>query len=413
MSINTKRSTKTVTYGPIDWWIVATIGILACFGLIMVLSASGITGERIYEDPYLFFKKQTIFTLLGLVAMIICANLPRKFINNIHYPAIFISLFLLLITLSPFGLEVNGSKRWIPFGLLSLQPMEFAKISLVLYLAYFFSEHKELAKDFSKGVIPPFAVTLIFCALLLLQPDFGSSVILLALLFFLCFTGGTRFIYFALSFILMTVGSVFLIGTSSYRVQRVLAFLDPFKDAQDSGYQLVQSFYAFGRGGFFGVGIGNGRQKIEYLPEAHNDFIMSVVGEELGLIGVTLLMILFSLFFARCYRLILGQKNQRDKLTSFGLTLILALSVTLNLAVVMGMVPPKGVAMPFLSYGGSSLLASFICVGLLLNYSRTADPYTKDSMDMKSSKIMGLLRKTKNTRIANKTKNPKNTEVKV
>ncbi len=163
-----------------------------------------------------------------------------------------------------------------------------------------------------------------------------------------------------------------LVMIEPYRMRRLLAFIDPFKDALDTGYQLVQSLYALGSGGLFGMGMGNSMQKMLYLPEAHNDFIMAVVGEELGFIGVTLIMLLFAMFFTRCYRIIMGQSVLRDRLTAFGITLVIALGAVLNLAVVLGMAPPKGVAMPFLSYGGSSLIASMICVGLLLNYSRTS-----------------------------------------
>ena len=228
-----------------------------------------------------------------------------------------------------------------------------------------------MVKTFTKGVVPPFAVTGVLCCLLLLQPDFGGAMVLVILLFFMCLVGGTRFIYLFLTLALGLASAALLIVYSPYRVKRLLAFLDPFKDALDSGYQLVQSLFALGSGGFFGVGMGNSRQKMLYLPEAHNDFIMAVVGEELGFVGITLIMLLFGMLFARCYRIIMGQPNTRDKLTAFGLTLVIAVGAVLNLAVVMGMAPPKGVSMPFISYGGSSLLASMICVGFLLNYSRT------------------------------------------
>ena len=231
---------------------------------------------------------------------------------------------------------------------------------------------QELVKTFSRGVIPPFAVTGLLCLLLLAQPDFGGAVVLAMILFFMCIAGGTRFIYLFVAIAIALAGAVALIVYEPYRARRLVAFLDPFEDAQNAGYQLVQSLYALGAGGFFGVGMGGSAQKMFYLPEAHNDFIMAVVGEELGFFGLSLIMALFVMLFVRCYRIIMGQTDLRDRLSAFGITLVLALGATLNLAVVMGMAPPKGVAMPFLSYGGSSLLASMICVGLLLNFSRTA-----------------------------------------
>ena len=360
-----------VPLGAVDWWMVAIVLTLLCLGLLMVLSASGVVGQRLAGDKYLFFKRQLLFAGAGSVALAVALWLPRRLIDKLAYPALFAAFILLLLCLSPLGIKVNGAQRWIPVAGFSLQPMEFARISLVLYLAYFMSTKQDLVKTFTKGVVPPFAVTGVLCCLLLLQPDFGGAMVLVILLFFMCLVGGTRFIYLFLTLALGLASAALLIVYSPYRVKRLLAFLDPFKDALDSGYQLVQSLFALGSGGFFGVGMGNSRQKMLYLPEAHNDFIMAVVGEELGFVGITLIMLLFGMLFARCYRIIMGQPNTRDKLTDFGLTLVIAVGAVLNLAVVMGMAPPKGVSMPFISYGGSSLLASMICVGFLLNYSRT------------------------------------------
>lgn len=358
--------------GPVDWWMVAIVLTLLCLGLLMVLSASGVVGQRLAGDKYLFFKKQLVFAAVGAVALGVALWMPRRLINRLAYPALFAAFILLVLCLSPLGTRVNGAQRWIPVGGFSLQPMEFARLALVLYLSYFMSTKQELVRTFSKGVIPPFAITGVLCCLLLLQPDFGGAMVLVTLLFFMCLVGGTRFIYLFMSIAMGLGAAALLIVYSPYRMSRLMAFIDPFKDALDSGYQLVQSLFALGSGGFFGVGMGNSRQKMLYLPEAHNDFIMAVVGEELGFVGITLVMLLFGMLFARCYRVIMGQQNLRDQLTAFGLTLVIALGAVLNLAVVLGMAPPKGVSMPFISYGGSSLLASMICVGLLLNYSRTA-----------------------------------------
>lgn len=378
-----KKSAVSAEYRSIDWWLLASVLIMLSLGLLMVLSAGSVVGERDFGDKYYFFKRQFAYVSIGLVIMTVCIYFPRKILNNIHYMAVSAAIFLLLLTLTPLGIDVNGASRWLPFFGFSLQPMEFARIALVLYLSYFLSTHQHLGRTFSKGVIPPFAITGILCMLLLLQPDFGAAVILLAILFFLCLAGGTRFIYLAFSFSMMATLAISLIMNSPYRMRRLLAFMDPFKDAQGTGYQLVQSFYALAEGSFLGVGMGNGRQKLLYLPEAHNDFIVSVIGEELGLLGITIMMGLFMLIFARCYRIVLGQKELRDKLTSFGLSLIVALGATLNLAVIMGMVPPKGVAMPFLSYGGSSMLATMICIGLILNYSRTVSQEEKNLFTQK------------------------------
>ena len=365
--------------GGFDWWLFTLTAIILAIGLIMVLSASGIVAEIDNGDKYYFFKRQVVFAVVGLLALWGAALMPRAWLYKLQYPALFLSLLLLLLTLSPLSPAINGARRWIPLGPISIQPMEFVKISMALYLAYFMSSKQDLIKTFSRGVIPPFAVTGLFCFLLLLQPDFGSSVVLASLLFFMCVAGGTRFIYLFFAMALVVAGAMALAIASPYRLRRLLAFLDPFADPSNTGYHLVQSLLAFGSGGFFGVGVGASKQKMFYLPEAHNDFIMAVMGEELGFVGVSVVMLLFTMLFWRCYRIIMGQKDLRDRFTAFGITVIIAMGCLMNLAVVMGVAPPKGVPMPLVSYGGSNLLATLICVGLMLNFSRTADGWKKSS----------------------------------
>lgn len=361
-----------VSQAAFDWWLFTLALVLLAIGLVMVLSASGIVAEQANGDKYYFFRKQIIFAAVGAGALWLAALMPRNWLYRLHYPALFLALLLLLLTLSPFAPSINGAHRWIRLGPVSIQPMEFVKIALALYLAYFMSEKQNLVKTFSKGVIPPFAVTSLFCFLLLLQPDFGSAVVVAGILFFMCVAGGTRFIYIFFSLSLAAAGAVALALAEPYRMRRLLAFLDPFQDARDTGYQLVQSLLAIGSGSFFGVGIGASKQKMFYLPEAHNDFIMAVLAEEAGFLGVTVVMALFALLFWRCRRIILGQKNLRDRFMAFGVTIILLIGAVMNLAVVMGVAPPKGVPMPLMSYGGSSLVATMLCIGLLMNFSRTS-----------------------------------------
>ncbi|WP_297219004.1 putative lipid II flippase FtsW [uncultured Desulfovibrio sp.] len=369
---------KTLS-GSFDWWLFTLTVVILSIGLIMVLSASGIVAEIENGDKYYFFKRQVAFAGVGLLALWVAALLPRNWLYKLQYPALFLSLLLLLITLSPLTPTINGAKRWIPVGPFAVQPMEFVKVAMALYLAYFMSAKQDLIKTFSRGVIPPFAVTGLFCFLLLLQPDFGSSVVLAMLLFLMCVAGGTRLIYLVFAMGLVGAGAVALAISSPYRMRRLLAFLDPFADPSNTGYHLVQSLLAIGSGSFFGVGVGASKQKMFYLPEAHNDFIMAVLGEELGFVGVSVVMLLFSLLFWRCYRITMGQRELRDRFTAFGLTAIIALGCVMNLAVVMGVAPPKGVPMPLMSYGGSNLLATMTSIGLLLNFSRTAEGWKKSS----------------------------------
>ena len=358
--------------GRIDPWLLMSTLLLAGFGLIMVLSSSGITAERDFADKYFFFKRQLMFAGVGLTAMIACMQMPRKLLYGLTYFWVIGAAVLLALCVTPLGLNINGASRWVRLGPVNIQPLEFAKVALVLYLAYFFARKQELVRTFSVGFLPPFFVTGVLCGLLLLQPDFGGAVVLAGLLFFMCMVGGTRLSYLLLSLVFGAGAGWLLISSSPYRLKRWTAFLDPFASARDEGYQLVQSLYAFGSGRFFGSGLGAGKQKLFFLPEAHNDFIMAVAGEELGFVGMSLFFLAIGFFLWRAFRISLRLEDLQDRFTAFGITCILALGMILNLAVVLGTVPPKGVAMPFISYGGSSLTVSFICAGILLNLSRRA-----------------------------------------
>jgi len=367
---NSKNSSAAL--GKLDPWLLTTTLLLGGFGLIMVLSSSGITAERDFADKYFFFKRQLMYTGVGLACMIACMQMPRKMLYGLTYVWVALAVIMLGLCLTPFGVNVKGASRWISLGPANIQPLEFAKIALVLYLAYFFARKQDLVKTFSVGFLPPFIVTGFLCGLLLLQPDFGGAVVLAGILFFMCMVGGTRFSYLFISLLFGAGAGWLLITSSPYRLKRWTAFLDPFASAQNEGYQLVQSLYAFGSGQIFGTGIGAGKQKLFFLPEAHNDFIMAVVGEELGFFGMSLFFFAIGFFLWRAFRVAITQEDLQDRFTAFGITCILALGMVLNLAVVLGTVPPKGVAMPFISYGGSSLTVSFICAGILLNLSRTA-----------------------------------------
>ncbi len=358
-----------------DYLLLVSTMLLIGLGLVMVLSASGVMAERFYSDAYYFFRRQSIFALLGGCVMAICAIAPRPWLYSCRYVALVAVALLLALTLaSPLGVEINGARRWLRLGPVSLQPMEFAKLALVVYLAWFFGTKKEMVKSFSVGVIPPFAVTGVLGLLIILQPDFGGAAELALLLFLMSLAGGIRFVYLAATLLCGLGAGWLLIVQSSYRSRRLLAFLDPFKDALDSGYQLVQSLYALGAGGLWGAGLGAGKQKLFFLPEAHNDFIVAVIGEELGFLGVSLVFVLLGMLLWRAFTVAMEQRELQDRYLAYGLTLVLALGAVLNMAVVLGAAPPKGVPMPFLSYGGSNLMASCICVGLLLNLSRPPKP---------------------------------------
>ncbi len=361
-----------VKYGSIDYWLLSLFLILLCIGLLAVLSASGPYCQRHFQgNTYHLFYRQLISMAAGGVCVAVLCLVPRKFINNLHYWAIAVTFILLILCLL-IGPRINGARRWLDLHFIMLQPMEFARISLVLYMAYFLGSKQMMLRQFSKGAAPPIIISLLFIGLLMCQPDLGGSILLALILFFMLLVGGIPGRHLGFMLLFFASGAICFIIIEPYRLARVLAVLHPFEDMRGGGWQLVQSLLALGSGGFFGVGLGASIQKTGPLPEAHNDFIMAVIGEEIGFVGIAAIMIIFGLFFMRCYHIVLRQKVLRDKLCAFGLTVAIAQSVLLNMAVVLGMVPPKGIAMPFISYGGSSLLANMICAGLLLNYSRTS-----------------------------------------
>jgi len=370
MALADATSRKNITAPP-DYWLLGATLALAGLGLVMVLSASGIMAEQVMDNKYYFFKKQCLFALAGLAIMFFSSRAPKGMLYGPVYLWLALVIILLVMTLTPpFSIKAGGARRWLSIGPVSVQPMELAKVVLVFYLAYFFSRKQDLVKSFSVGFIPPVLVTGFLGIILLMQPDFGGAVFLGMLFFLMSLVGGARISYLAVSIIFGAGAVVLLIVQSPYRFKRWFAFLDPFKDPQNTGYQLVQSFYAFGSGGIGGAGFGAGKQKLFYLPEAHNDFIMAVLGEELGFVGVSFVMILIGVILWRSFKIALEQEDLRDRFTAYGLTMVMGLGFLLNLAVVMGCVPPKGVAMPFMSYGGSNLVAGFLCVGVLLNLSR-------------------------------------------
>ncbi|MBP3731173.1 MAG: putative lipid II flippase FtsW [Mailhella sp.] len=366
-----QASAEQEVQGPIDYWLLALLLIILCIGLLAVLSASGPVSQREFKNSYHFFYHQLFTMGLGGVLIIILCLIPRKIINNSHYWAIAASIILLLLCIL-IGPKINGSRRWINLHYVMLQPMEFARIALVLYLAYFLGSKQAIVKFVWRGIFPPLIISGMLIGLIMLQPDLGGAILLALICFFMLLAGGSKIRHLIGVLLPLAILVGIAIIVSPYRIARVFAFLHPFDDMRGNGWQLVQSLLALGSGGMFGVGLGGSIQKTGPLPEAHNDFIMSIVGEEIGFAGIVVIMILFALFFYRCYRVVLGQKSLRDRLCAFGLTLAMAQSFLLNLAVILGAVPPKGIAMPFISYGGSSLLANMICAGLLLHYSRTS-----------------------------------------
>ncbi len=354
----------------LDLPLLLAVLVLMALGLLMVLSSSGVMAEKIRGDALYFFKKQAVYSIVGLLLIWTVLHLPRAFFYRTVYIWFFGSILLLGLTLTSLGITAGGASRWLDLGLISIQPLEAAKIGLVLYLGYFFSQKQDKLKTFSVGFLPPLLFTGIMACLLLLQPDFGGAIFLILLFLLLSLVAGTRLVYLACSVILSASLAGIMIVQAPYRLKRWLAFLHPFENAQTSGYQLVQSLYALGSGNFLGQGLGAGKQKLFFLPEAHNDFILAVLGEELGFAGISLVFACLSVILYKSFCISLRQQDLQDRLTGVGLALVILLGAFLHAAVVLGSVPPKGLPFPFVSYGGSNLLAMSFSVGMILKIGR-------------------------------------------
>lgn len=350
----------------LDIFLLVSVLVLMAVGLLMVLSSSGIMAERAKGDALYFFKRQVIYSLLGLGVIWGVISIPRTFFYRSVYVWFFGSILLLGLTFSPLGVTAGGARRWIDLGLATFQPLEAAKCSLVLYLAYFFSQKQDKLNTFSVGFLPPLVFTGLLAGLLLLQPDFGGAMFLVLLFLLMSLVAGTRMSYLFGALLLSGSLAGFMMLQAQYRLDRWLAFLHPFQNAKTSGYQLVQSLYALGAGQVFGQGLGAGKQKLFFLPEAHNDFILAVLGEELGFVGVSLVFACLGVILLRSIQISLRQTDLQDRLTGLGLALVVLLGALLHAAVVLGTVPPKGLPLPFVSFGGSNMLAMSWSVGMIL-----------------------------------------------
>ncbi len=356
---------------PMDRTVLVVTYMLAFIGLIIMFSASGVMAETRYGDSTFFLKRQSLWLLLGLMALHWVAQRDYNMWKTLTPYGLALTFVLLVLVLIPFlGTQVNGARRWLRVAGFSMQPGEIAKLSIVLYLASFLVRKEQDLVTFSRGVLAPMAVVGTFAGLLLLEPDMGTAVFLTLLLFGLLFLGGTRLPHLlGMGMVLLAVAYT-LIMQSDYRRRRLLNFLDPWQDPTDAGFQLTQSFVALGNGGLFGVGLGEGRQKLFFLPEAHADFVLALVGEELGFVGTGLLIGLFAILIVKGFKIAGQAPDAFGRHLAGGVTLLVGIQVLINMSVVSGLLPTKGLTLPFVSYGGSSLIMSLVAMGILLSISR-------------------------------------------
>jgi len=343
---------------------------LVGIGIVMVYSASSALALKKFGTSYFFLKKQALFAFAGVIVLVISRHFPYKYYRKLAYPLLGLSLALLaIIQFTDLGLSAGGSIRWMKLGSFSFQPSELARIALVIYLAYSMEKKGEQIKNFAIGFVPHVMVMGGFVVLIFIQPDFGSVAILGALTWIMLFIGGVRFSQlFASLLIIIPVGYLFLIN-AEYRVKRILGFLNPWEYRADEGYQVVHSLMAFGTGGLWGAGIGKGYQKLFYLPEPHTDFIFSVIGEELGLLGVLVIIALYAWIVMRGIAIARKAPDLFGSYLAVGLTIAIGLQIVVNMGVTLGLLPTKGLTLPLLSYGGTSLLINMASIGILMNIS--------------------------------------------
>ncbi|MES9962881.1 MAG: putative lipid II flippase FtsW [Candidatus Sedimenticola sp. 20ELBAFRAG] len=350
----------------IDYWLIGSALVLLGLGLVMVASASL---HRIGDLPFYYVNRHLIAIGLGLIGVLVVSRIPMAQWEQWSTALYFIGLLMLLLVLVPgLGREANGATRWIPIGPFNLQSSEFMKLFVVFYIAGYLVRRQLEVTHSVWGFIKPMLLLVVACSLIMIQPDFGTTAVLLATALGMLFLGGVALWQFV---VLMGAAGTVLVGLvifSPYRLQRVTAFLDPWADVQNSGYQLAQALIAFGRGEWFGVGLGNGIQKQFYLPEAHTDFLMAVIGEEFGLIGTLAVVLLFAIIVWRAFNIGAAAERVGRRFESYvaqGFGLWIGMQAFINIGVNVGLLPTKGLTLPLMSYGGNSIIVACAVIGLL------------------------------------------------
>src|SRR3990172_7889080 len=342
-----------------DTWLFVPAIVLLSVGVVMVYSASAIVASERFHDPYFFLKRQVFWALLGALCLWLALRVDYRRLEGLVVPLLLVAgVLLVLVLVPPLGQAINGTRRWIRLGPVSFQPAELAKLAL---------------GAFRRGLLPPLAVAGVLAALVLAQPDLGSCLTLVALTFALLFLAGGRVRHLALVLAPALPLLAVAVWVAPYRVRRITTFLDPWSDPRGSGFQIIQSWLAFGNGGLLGQGIGGSQQKLFYLPEAHTDFIFAIVGEELGLVGALAIVGLFVVLAWRGLRIGLRAPEPFGAYLALGITVLIATQTVVNLGVVTGLLPTKGLPLPFVSFGGSALLVTMLATGVLLNISQHAN----------------------------------------
>jgi cell division protein FtsW len=363
--MHSTTASTTVSY---DVKLLFPVLFLVGIGVVMVYSASSAVALKMFGNDHYFLKKQAVFALGGLVALVAARHFPYRWYRVLTYPMLILAIGLLIgVHISGLGYSAGGAARWLRFGSYTFQPSEFARLAFIFYLAYSMDKKKEDLKRFSVGFLPHMIVLAVFTLLIFMQPDFGSVLIFAAITWIMLFIGGVRFVHLASALVLVLPLVYYFMANAEYRLKRLMSFLNPWQYPADEGYQIIHSMMAFGTGGLWGTGIGKGYQKLFYLPEPHTDFIFSVVGEELGLLGVLVILVLYLFILWRGVAIARNAADAFGSYLAIGITLALSLQVAINMGVALGLLPTKGLTLPFLSYGGTSLLVNMVSIGILMN----------------------------------------------
>jgi cell division protein FtsW len=354
--------------------ILFPVIMLSGIGMIMVYSASCSISMEEHGTLFFYIKKQLLFLGISLCVMFVTASFPYKLYRSFSYIILFTAIALLVAVLIPaLNIKAGGAHRWINLGGLTFQPSEFAKLALILFLGYSLSKKQDLVKIFSIGFVPHVFVFGLFASLIIIQPDFGTVVVLGMITWGMMFIGGVKIMHLLCPTPLILPIVYFWIYKVEYRLERVLSFLNPWDDPYNTGYQITHSLKAFGSGGIFGKGIGLGMQKMHYLPEPHTDFIFSIIGEELGLIGVIAVFSLYLILLLKGINIAKQADSVFGSITAAGLTMYIGIQVIINTGVTLGVMPTKGLTLPFISYGGTSLVINMAAMGILMNIGASHD----------------------------------------
>ncbi|MDH5423647.1 MAG: putative lipid II flippase FtsW [Gammaproteobacteria bacterium] len=378
-------SQQNVIANQLDMKLLCVALLILCIGLVMVESASITTADRTLESPFYYLKRQLISACIGLGAAYFITKIRLLYWEKSGLLLLGMAMILLLVVLIPgVGKTVNGSMRWIPVGLFNLQVSEVAKLFLLIYTAGYLVRHGSEVQQTLWGFLKPMLLVSLACLLLLLEPDFGATVVVMLTVMGMMYLGGVRFTQFSALIVSFAAAASLIVIISPYRMQRLTAFVNPWADPFDSGFQLTQSLIAIGRGSWSGTGLGGSVQKLFYLPEAHTDFIFAVYAEETGLIGVCLLIFLFTMLVYRAF--MNGREaeklgNRFAAFTAYGIGIWLGLQAFINIGVNMGVLPTKGLTLPLMSYGGSSLIVNCVAIGLLLRISIENAQYGKQALN--------------------------------